>query len=80
MLKLELRALREQLEDLWQLSRKERRTLPGLDPQKADVILTGAVIYEMAMVHLGFEKMLISSRGVRYGALLNQVKAPLCSP
>jgi exopolyphosphatase / guanosine-5'-triphosphate,3'-diphosphate pyrophosphatase len=61
---------------LWSLPLAERRQIPGLPPPRADVILTGAAIYEAAMAHLGFAEFRVSTRGLRFGALLDfQAKA-----
>jgi exopolyphosphatase / guanosine-5'-triphosphate,3'-diphosphate pyrophosphatase len=60
-----------QLERLWRLSLPQRRHILGTDSQKADVILPGAVIHEAILGHFGFEGMLLSSLGLREGALLS---------
>ncbi len=69
-LRLGLANASEQIERLWSLSAQERRQLPGLDPEKADVILTGAVIYEMAMRQFGYQELFVSRWGLREGAIL----------
>jgi len=53
------------------LSPGARRAVPGLSEGKHDAILPGVAILEAAMKHLGFTKVRVSSRGVRYGALLD---------
>jgi exopolyphosphatase/guanosine-5'-triphosphate,3'-diphosphate pyrophosphatase len=62
--------LRALLEEQWQLPLAVRRKTPGLPPDRADVIVTGMVIYEAIMDRLGFARMRISTRGLRYWALL----------
>lgn len=57
---------------LWELSPEERRHIPGLSRSRLEVILPGAAIVEAAMKELGFKRMRVSRRGVRYGALLNE--------
>ncbi len=57
-------------EKLWTLPLAERRMLPGLPPDRADVILAGVVIFETVMEVFGFETLTISTRGLRFGALL----------
>lgn len=57
------------LEQLWSLPLARRRTLPGLPPERADVMLTGTLIYEGVMAVLGFESLRITTRGLRYAAL-----------
>jgi exopolyphosphatase / guanosine-5'-triphosphate,3'-diphosphate pyrophosphatase len=54
---------------LWGLPLAERRKVPGLPPPRADVILTGAAIYEAAMGYLGCAEMRVSTRGLRFGAV-----------
>ncbi len=57
-------------ERLWALPLAARRVLPGLPPERADVILTGAAIYTAVMERFGFPELRISTRGLRFGALL----------
>ncbi|MBE7501832.1 MAG: Ppx/GppA family phosphatase [Verrucomicrobiales bacterium] len=57
------------LEQLWSLPLARRRVLPGLPPERADVMLTGTLIYEGLMAVLGFESLRITTRGLRYAAL-----------
>ncbi len=54
---------------LWRLPLAERRTLPGLPPNRADVILFGAAFYTCVMEIFGFDTLRISTRGLRFGAL-----------
>jgi exopolyphosphatase/guanosine-5'-triphosphate,3'-diphosphate pyrophosphatase len=63
--------LQWQLQRLWSLSLAERRQLVGLPPNRADVILTGVAIYEGVMEQFGFEELRLSTRGLRFGALLD---------
>jgi exopolyphosphatase/guanosine-5'-triphosphate,3'-diphosphate pyrophosphatase len=46
-----------------------RAALPGMEPKRADVILAGAVIVAEAMALLGFDRLTVSDRGVRWGLL-----------
>ena len=62
--------LRALLEEQWQLPLASRRKTPGLPPDRADVILTGIAIYEAIMDRFGFARLQISTRGLRYWALL----------
>jgi exopolyphosphatase/guanosine-5'-triphosphate,3'-diphosphate pyrophosphatase len=47
----------------------ERRATPGLEPDRADVIVAGAIIQARALRHLGASTMVVSLRGLRYGLL-----------
>ena len=60
------------VEHLWSLPLTQRRQLPGLPPERADVILFGAAIYEAIMRDLDLPTLGISLRGLRYAALLAQ--------
>lgn len=64
-------ALSELVERLWRLPLDQRRELPGLPPERADVILFGAVIYEAFMREFELQSLAISLRGLRYAALLS---------
>lgn len=50
---------------------KERAELTGIEKGRADVILAGALIFWRAMEVLDFPKVRVSTRGLRYGVLLN---------
>ena len=72
---LPLARLRAMLEEQWQLPLAGRRKTPGLPPDRADVIVTGMAIYEAIMDRIGLARLRISTRGLRYWALL---QAPDC--
>jgi exopolyphosphatase/guanosine-5'-triphosphate,3'-diphosphate pyrophosphatase len=46
-----------------------RAALPGMEPKRADVILAGAIVVAEAMALLGFDRLTVSDRGVRWGLL-----------
>lgn len=48
---------------------QERKEMLGMEPKRADVILAGALIFWRAMEVLGFDRVVISTRGLRYGVL-----------
>jgi len=60
------------MERLWSVSLAERRQFVGLPPNRADVILTGAAIYEAVMEQIHFEELYASTRGLRFGAILEE--------
>jgi len=62
--------LRGWVERLWSLPLAERRKIRGMPPERADVILTGAAIYAAVLAALDFAELRVSSRGVRFAALL----------
>jgi exopolyphosphatase/guanosine-5'-triphosphate,3'-diphosphate pyrophosphatase len=54
-----------------------RRTLPGLQPKRADVIVAGAVILRRALDVLRAPTAVVSDRGLRWGLLADRFgKAP----
>ncbi|HEY5909540.1 MAG TPA: hypothetical protein VJA21_02935 [Verrucomicrobiae bacterium] len=59
------------VENLWSRPLEQRREIIGLPQNRADVILTGAAIYEGVMRHFQFRELRLSTRGLRFGALLD---------
>lgn len=55
---------------LWSLPLAERKEIPGLPKNRADVILTGVLIYEAVMEEFGFQELRISTRGLRFAAVM----------
>jgi exopolyphosphatase / guanosine-5'-triphosphate,3'-diphosphate pyrophosphatase len=58
------------MERLWQLSIEDRKQIPGIPPNRADILPMGVAIYEAVMDHFGLGTVFVSSRGLRFGALL----------
>jgi exopolyphosphatase/pppGpp-phosphohydrolase len=59
-----------QVERLWSLPLEARKQIVGLPPNRADVILMGAAIYEAIMGQFNFRELRISTRGLRFAAVL----------
>ncbi len=57
--------------NLWRLPLAERKEVPGLPKLRADVILTGVLIYEAVMAEFGFAELRISTRGLRFAAVMD---------
>jgi exopolyphosphatase/guanosine-5'-triphosphate,3'-diphosphate pyrophosphatase len=55
------------------LSVAQRKALPGLDPARADVIVTGAAIASELITWSGADEVLVSDRGVRWGLILGML-------
>lgn len=55
-------------------SLKERKMLPGLKPERADVILAGAVILLETMRQFNFQKIIVSDRGLRFGMIVHYLQ------
>ncbi len=58
------------VEHLWSLTLEQRKQIVGLPKNRADVILTGAAIFEAVMRQFKFPQLRISTRGLRFGAVL----------
>ncbi len=56
---------------LWTLPLEERKQIPGLPKLRADVILTGVIIYEAVMEEFGFQQLRVSTRGLRFAAVMD---------
>ena len=52
----------------------ERRTIPGLEPKRADVIVAGALILDTLLTYFHADQFLLSARGLRYGLLADYAK------
>jgi exopolyphosphatase/guanosine-5'-triphosphate,3'-diphosphate pyrophosphatase len=68
-----LQDLRESIQMLCRLPLAERRNVPGMDPNRADIILGGGAILLTVMESLGAEKMTTSERGLRDGILMDHL-------
>jgi exopolyphosphatase/guanosine-5'-triphosphate,3'-diphosphate pyrophosphatase len=66
---LKKEALRNQLSLYRSKTIDERRKIPGLFPNRADVILAGGAILCLAMEELRCLSVLVSCHGIRYGLL-----------
>jgi exopolyphosphatase/guanosine-5'-triphosphate,3'-diphosphate pyrophosphatase len=58
----------------------ERRRIPGLQPQRAEVILAGACIVRAVLELLGRDALEASDRGLRHGLLPARFPVPRPSP
>lgn len=53
---------------------EERKLLPGLNPNRADVILAGALILLESMKYFELDEILVSDRGLRFGLIWEYLK------
>jgi Exopolyphosphatase len=67
---ISLNRLVEHVELLWSLPLEQRKEIPGLPKRRADVILTGVLIYEAIMKSFGFTELHVSTRGLRFAAVM----------
>jgi exopolyphosphatase / guanosine-5'-triphosphate,3'-diphosphate pyrophosphatase len=52
-----------------------RRSVPGLQPRRADVIVGGGLILKLALELLGAQTLTVSDRGLRWGLLADRFGA-----
>jgi exopolyphosphatase/guanosine-5'-triphosphate,3'-diphosphate pyrophosphatase len=65
-----------QLERLAALPLAERRDVPGLEPERAPVIVAGAAILLEVMRHFGLDEIEVSERDILDGAALEAAALP----
>jgi exopolyphosphatase/guanosine-5'-triphosphate,3'-diphosphate pyrophosphatase len=68
-MRVPIAGLAELVERLGGMSVAERRALPGLDARRADVIYAGTMILYRVALRADVSDVVISDRGVRWGAL-----------
>jgi len=56
---------------LCRMTLEERRKVPGLTPERADIVIGGAAILQTVMETVGAGKILISDRGLREGIVVD---------
>jgi len=69
--RLSLPRVQSHVENLWRSPLQQRKQIIGLPASRADVILTGAVIYEAVMEQFAFSELRVSTRGLRFAAVLH---------
>ena len=69
--RLSLKQVEAYVDLLWNLPLAQRREIPGLPKTRADVILPGVLIYALVMQEFGFTELRVSTRGLRFAAVMN---------
>jgi exopolyphosphatase/guanosine-5'-triphosphate,3'-diphosphate pyrophosphatase len=77
---LKERRLHDLVDDLAGRSMKRRAQMPGLNPDRADTIVGGALVVQAIMHHVGARKLVVSSRGLREGVALDAEAGAIPSP
>jgi exopolyphosphatase / guanosine-5'-triphosphate,3'-diphosphate pyrophosphatase len=70
------RGVEEQLDRLASLPLSERRELPSLEPERAPVIVAGAVIVREVLARYGLDELEASERDILHGAALEAAALP----
>jgi exopolyphosphatase / guanosine-5'-triphosphate,3'-diphosphate pyrophosphatase len=70
--RLSLERVRWHNEQLWALPLARRQDIVGLPRKRADVILAGVTIFEAVMESLGFCELRVSTRGLRFAAVMSE--------
>jgi exopolyphosphatase / guanosine-5'-triphosphate,3'-diphosphate pyrophosphatase len=58
-------------QNLWRLPLAKRKEIIGLPKLRADVILSGVLIFEAVMAEFGFKQLRVSTRGLRFAAVMD---------
>jgi exopolyphosphatase/guanosine-5'-triphosphate,3'-diphosphate pyrophosphatase len=74
--RLSMEAVTEQLERLGAMPLAERRNVPALEPERAPVIVAGAVILWEVLAHFGLDEIEASERDLLHGVALEAAKLP----
>jgi exopolyphosphatase / guanosine-5'-triphosphate,3'-diphosphate pyrophosphatase len=74
--RLSLAGVRRQLDRLAALPLAERREVPALDPERAPVIVAGAVILAQVLEHAGLDAIEVSEHDILDGAALAAAELP----
>jgi exopolyphosphatase / guanosine-5'-triphosphate,3'-diphosphate pyrophosphatase len=74
--RLTLDGVQQQLSRLASMPLAERRQVPALDPERAPVIVAGAVILQEVLAHFGLEEIEASERDILHGAALEAAALP----
>ena len=69
-------SVEQQLERLASLPLAERRELPGLEPERAPVIVAGALIVREVLDRYGLDGLEVSERDLLHGAALEAAELP----
>jgi exopolyphosphatase/guanosine-5'-triphosphate,3'-diphosphate pyrophosphatase len=63
--------LRKVIDMMCSLPLEQRRKIPGMNPERADIIIPGAAILDMFMKELSLDSIAITSRGLQDGLLVD---------
>jgi exopolyphosphatase/guanosine-5'-triphosphate,3'-diphosphate pyrophosphatase len=64
----------EVLERLRALNLEQRKALPAMLPERADVIIAGVTILDRLLAHFAVERLVVSDQGVRWGLIWRELE------
>lgn len=67
-------AVMQLLSDLSRSTAEERRRMPGLTPERADIVLAGTLVLAEAMKLTGAGSVFVNARGIREGIVIDTVR------
>jgi len=70
---IERDALQELVARLAELPARERATVPGIKPARADIILAGAIVVQSVLEAGGFESLEVTEAGLREGVFFERL-------
>jgi len=59
---------------LRRMTLEDRKKVPGLPPERADIIVAGAAVFSAILDILRVKEITVSARGLRYGVLLRHLR------
>ena len=68
---LSYKDLKKIIEMLCPLTLEQRRKVPGINPERADIIIHGAIVLEVFMKELALSEITITGRGLQDGLLVD---------
>jgi exopolyphosphatase/guanosine-5'-triphosphate,3'-diphosphate pyrophosphatase len=71
---LRLSELRHMREQLARLTVEERKRLPGMRPERADIIVAGALVLEQLLEQSGYSALTVCAASVREGVLWREAR------
>lgn len=71
---LDLADIANLLKTLKGMTVEERKRIPGLQPERADIIETGVVIVKIVMEGLGINRIIVSEWDILHGLLLEKIE------
>ena len=71
---LERRDLKEVISILCSLTLAERKEVHGINADRADIIIGGAVILETLMEEFALKELMVTNRGLRHGLLIDYLQ------